>query len=58
VAVGPALAASELVLISLAGCGGGGSTSSPGTPANTYSITVTATSGNLMSKTTLKVIVR
>jgi hypothetical protein len=55
----PALAAPVLVLafISWAGCGGGGSGSS-GTPGNTYSVIVTATSGNSSSNTMLTVIVQ
>jgi hypothetical protein len=58
----PALAAPVLVLafISLVGCGGSNSTSSgsSGTPANTYTATVTATSGSVTSKTNLTVIVQ
>jgi hypothetical protein len=51
-----------LAFISLAGCGGSSSSStssgSPGTPANTYTATVTATSGSSTGKTTLTVIVQ
>jgi hypothetical protein len=56
----PALASAVLVLafIPLAGCGGSRSASSSGTPANTYSVTVTAASGDATSKTTLTVIVQ
>jgi FG-GAP-like repeat/Abnormal spindle-like microcephaly-assoc'd, ASPM-SPD-2-Hydin len=56
----PALAAPilALTLIPISGCGGSSSSSSSGTPANTYKVTVTATSGSLVSKTTLTVIVQ
>jgi hypothetical protein len=61
----PQLAAAVIILvfIATAGCGGGGSSSSPppasgGTPAQTYTATVTATSGSLSHQTALTVIVQ
>jgi len=46
----------------MAACGGGGSstttTTTPGTPAGTYTATVTAKSGSLNHTTTLTVIVQ
>jgi len=51
-----------LALASCAGCGGGGGSSSsrttPGTPAGTYTATITATSGSSSYKTSLTVIVQ
>jgi hypothetical protein len=56
----PAFAGSALMLsfVFLSGCGGGSPTPPSGTPANTYAFTVTATSGSLTSKTTVRVIVQ
>jgi hypothetical protein len=57
----PALAAPLIVLASIAmgGCGGGSSPqSTQGTPAGTYTATVTATSGSLNHTTTLTIIVQ
>jgi hypothetical protein len=59
----PALATPMIVLafISMAGCGGGGSSPShntPGTPVGTYTATVTAASGSLSHKTTVTVAVQ
>jgi hypothetical protein len=58
----PILAPHLVVLVALAlssGCGGGSSNSSiPGTPAGTYTTTVTATSGSLTHNTALQVVVR
>jgi hypothetical protein len=47
-------------LVSLAGCGGGASSSHtiPGTPTGTYTTTVTATSGSLIHNTKLQVVVQ
>lgn len=47
-------------LLSFAGCGGGGpaASSSLGTPAKTYTATVTGTSGSATSKSTLTVVVQ
>jgi len=47
-----------LAFISWAGCGGGSSPGTSGTPATAYSVTVTATSGAATSKTTLTVTVQ
>jgi hypothetical protein len=51
--------------LQIVGCGGGGSTGPPpppppptGTPAGTYMVTVTATSGNLSHNTTLTLVVQ
>lgn len=61
IVVAPLLA---LVLISLTGCGGNSSSSnvgtsgSPGTPANTYTVTVSATSGSITSQTNLTLVVQ
>lgn len=48
-----------VAFLALPGCGGGGSSpaKTPGTPAGTYTATVTATAGNLKHTTTLTVIV-
>jgi hypothetical protein len=58
----PVLAAPIVVLVfaSLIGCGGGSSMShtTPGTPAGTYTATVTATSGSLNHNMTLTVVVQ
>jgi hypothetical protein len=58
----PVLGASIIVLafVSLVGCGGGNSSShtTPGTPAGTYTATVTATSGSLNHNMTSTVIVQ
>jgi hypothetical protein len=54
-------AAIVLALIALAGCGSSStlhSTGSKGTPAGTYTATITATSGSLSHQTTLTVIVQ
>lgn len=56
-----AAAMTVLGFIWLAGCGGGGSSSShtaPGTPAGTYTATVTAQTGTASSNTSLTVIVQ
>ncbi len=47
-----------LAFVSWVGCGGGAGSGSSGTPANTYRLTVTATSGAAISSTTLTVIVK
>ena len=51
-----AVVAAGLILVSI-GCGGGGGSSPPppqiGTPAGTYSVTVTATSGSTVHTTSL-----
>jgi uncharacterized repeat protein (TIGR03803 family) len=57
------LAAPIIVLasIAMAGCGSGGSsspTSTPGTPAGTYTVTVNGSSGSLNHSTTLTVVVQ
>src|SRR5271165_1501758 len=54
-------AAIVLALIALAGCGSSStshSSGSKGTPAGTYTATITATSGSLSHQTTLTVIVQ
>jgi hypothetical protein len=56
----PALAVALIAVafLALPGCGGGGSSSPPaGTPAGSYTTTVTATAGNLKHTTALTVIV-
>lgn len=59
-----ALLATLVFLLVLAGCGGGGAISPPagggqtGTPAGTYNVVVTATSGTLSHSTTLKLTVQ
>jgi hypothetical protein len=55
----PALAVDLIAVafLALPGCGGGSSSPPPGTPAGTYTTTVTATAGNLKHTTTLTVIV-
>jgi hypothetical protein len=50
-----------LTLVSFVGCGSGSSSSShttPGTPAGTYTATVSASSGNLIHNTSLTVVVQ
>jgi hypothetical protein len=50
-----------LVFFSFVGCGGGGGSSShitPGTPAGTYTVTVTAKAGGVSSNTSLNVVVQ
>jgi hypothetical protein len=53
-----------VTFLAVAGCGGGGgggsssSTTTPGTPAGTYTATVTAKSGSLSHNTALTVIVQ
>jgi hypothetical protein len=58
----PVLATPIIILAcaSWIGCGGGGSSShtTPGTPAGTYTATVTATSGSLNHNMTLTVVVQ
>ena len=49
------------VLLQVMGCGGGGSSGPPpptGTPAGTYTVTVTGTSGNTIHTTTLTLVVQ
>jgi len=57
----PAAAIAFVLLLHAAGCGGGGTTPPPpppaGTPAGSYTINVTATSGNLSHTTTLTLVV-
>jgi len=53
-----AVALIAVEFLGMAGCGGGGSSSTPGTPAGTYTATVTATSGNLNHRTALTVVVQ
>jgi hypothetical protein len=40
------LASGLLLTLALAGCGGGGTKHNPGTPAGTYPLTVTGTTGS------------
>jgi hypothetical protein len=51
-----------VAFLAMPGCGGGGgsssSTTTPGTPAGTYTATVTAKSGSLSHNTALTVIVQ
>lgn len=58
----PALAAPIVVLAFVtAGCGGSGSSSTDtahGTPAGTYAVTITASSGNVSHKMALQVVVQ
>jgi hypothetical protein len=60
----PAIPTAVLAFVMLAGCGGGSSSSTPsthttpGTPAGTYTATVTAASGSLQHTTTLTVVVQ
>jgi len=53
----PVTTAAILGVVFLAGCGGG-SSSSPGTPAGTYTAMVTATSGSLSHNATVTVVVQ
>jgi len=54
-----ALALVVVTVLSWASCGGAGvlSTHTPGTPAGTYTITITAASGNLSNSTTVSLTV-
>jgi len=60
----PMVAVLSLLTMQIGGCGGGGGTTPPpppppsGTPAGNYTVTVTATAGNLTHTTTLALVVQ